>query len=320
MKLVEILARELKEWPTNMFCIHQDADKQLGYSEIGDRMEYSRSQWDHKGDTRSTRGIYINSLAADHATAIVTREMWEAEKARIAKPAKKADKDGWIRHRGGKCPVDGHVAVQVVMRSETKQDFYDEVSPAAFWEWSHSKSPSDVMWYRLHTPAIEPEVVENVGSDHAPRELHKHAQPTEPEATRIPIQIDMEHAVKQDGPLQWRDRIREIDTTVEALEEERVSLIQRLADEGLKLLRVDAKAFPKAAIFDPADQETWRTGDFVEIAGSDNISWKDRAGMVGALRYDEGIYRGGWYIKFDSARDWFVSDNTTLKFHSRPST
>jgi len=38
-----------------------------------------------------------------------------------------------------------------------------------------------------------------------------------------------------DGPLQWRDRVTEIDRTVESLEEERASLIQKLADEGFKL-------------------------------------------------------------------------------------
>jgi len=39
-----------------------------------------------------------------------------------------------------------------------------------------------------------------------------------------------------DGPLQWRDRVAEIDREVETLEEERASLIQRLADEGFSLI------------------------------------------------------------------------------------
>ena len=39
-----------------------------------------------------------------------------------------------------------------------------------------------------------------------------------------------------DGPLQWRDRVTEIDRTVEALEEERASLVQKLADEGFALI------------------------------------------------------------------------------------
>ena len=42
--------------------------------------------------------------------------------------------------------------------------------------------------------------------------------------------------VSVENPSQWRDRIREIDITVEALEEERAGLVQQLEDEGFQLI------------------------------------------------------------------------------------
>jgi hypothetical protein len=77
-----------------------------------------------------------------------------------------------------------------------------------------------------------------------------------------------------DDPRAMRDRIREIDTTVEALEEERASLVQRLADEGFVL----ADPAPKEPDEDMSDWRNWRSGDTVRCV-SHNFKWSDNVGI-----------------------------------------
>lgn len=90
MKLVEILARELKEWPATTACYAQDDNgkaypfKSLNISLDNNHnwgrliggascMDYS----DHAPVVKST------NLAYDYKAAIVTREMWEQERVKM---------------------------------------------------------------------------------------------------------------------------------------------------------------------------------------------------------------------------------------------
>jgi len=214
------------------------------------------------------------TLADDWMIAIVTRPQWEAERAKMSK--QKANAQGWIRHRGRKNPFDLCTLVDARLRS-------GEVVMGKFSEnlhWIHTGNHFDVMAYHVN---------ESVDSE-------------TPEVT-APV----------DGPLQWRDRVTEIDRAVEALEEERASLIQRLADEGFKLIKREAVELP-----DPKDQSTWREGMEVEIVHSDNYGWRDRKGMVGKLTLHSFIAKGHWVIEFDGSSSWAVNDNTEIKFVSRP--
>ena len=55
---------------------------------------------------------------------------------------------GWIEHDGGKQPIDDKVTVEIRFRGgET------EVGHAKYWYWKHDQDESDVVAYRLHTPA-----------------------------------------------------------------------------------------------------------------------------------------------------------------------
>lgn len=64
-KLVEILARELKEWPEGVEDISQG---------------HSGNLYDHRGEQFG----FVESLADDRSFAIVCRSEWEAELAAIA--------------------------------------------------------------------------------------------------------------------------------------------------------------------------------------------------------------------------------------------
>lgn len=78
-KLVEILARELGEWPEGVNEIFQDYDRELRYMGWG---------------ASTLTGLRPVELAEDHRRhgepnpEAVTREMWEAERAKLAKRSK----------------------------------------------------------------------------------------------------------------------------------------------------------------------------------------------------------------------------------------
>lgn len=81
MKLVEILARELKEWPETKEYARQDYDMEICFS----RGSVSNDTTT-KFDFLSSRFASDNRFDSDQAcgTLYVTRAQWEAERARIA--------------------------------------------------------------------------------------------------------------------------------------------------------------------------------------------------------------------------------------------
>lgn len=269
MLLVDILARELKEWPEEAEEIAQDEDGRAHpYSAAG---IFNGEEW--TGDAQfASYNVNMRELASDHATAIVTRADWQAAKDKLEgktvnKP--KANKDGWVRHRGGKCPVEEGTLVDVRYRDgeiRYKRKALSD-SDCASENWTHEKDKEsdlatcDIMAYRIHTPseqtattkeslAVEPVVVENVEAFNA--------------------QAEMPAAKYFDGPLQWRDRIAEIDAeskaeaerhcqVMNALDAERSELVQKLASEGLAM--IERKAEPVEDMSDPAN---WKAGDLLE--------------------------------------------------------
>lgn len=384
MKLVELLARELVKWPGRAKCAAQDGSgyvyfwnsKGIGFIECG---------WEHKSGCGIVHtDVLPGQLAAsiDHATAIVTREMWEAERATLnagkvitGKP--KASKDGWIRHRGGKCPVEAGAKVEVRHRNGVIKNIVDLDIDNVDETWLHVGDKDDIMAYRIHKPAIEPAVVENVQAFNERAEIaeqekeemtpcgklgyktgdefivnesnyfntgdrirlirddesdcpyferisdgkmlyesleiiSKLSDPYQPacQGVFLPGKID-----QIDGPIQWRDRIREIDTIVEALEEERVSLIQRLEDEGFKLIAV--KIAPKEPDEDMSDWRNWRVGDLIERIADDSKYYTqgetyqvERTGNTGIWIEDDEDGNHHWTTDIAIARNF--------KFHSRP--
>ena len=280
-KLVEILAVELKEWPEGAHVAVQDNDSDRTIWCLEHRyesLEFNGQEW--VSDCCFDILISTTSkLADDYATAIVTREMWEAERAKLegekvmracvekCEPESKPKANGWVRNRGRKNPFDVCTLVDARLRS-------GEVVTGKFSEnlhWVHTGNNFDVMAYRVNE-SVEAET---------------------PEVT-APV----------DGPLQWRDRVNEIDRTVEALEEERASLIQKLAGEGFKLIKREAVELP-----DMSDWRNWREGDMVEII--DDGGWRNPVGNVYAIQSRDNsempfVVNGIWYRP------------EMLKFHSRP--
>lgn len=126
MKLVEILARELKEWPKGASHAVQDDGDHLKRvwvcSGSSLKTTISGSEWDLGEGVFPCYSFISTELASDHATAIVTREMWEQERANYAQW-----KNGLppiytrvsIKHKGidqgtGKVVFFGHVFCVIV--------------------------------------------------------------------------------------------------------------------------------------------------------------------------------------------------------------
>jgi len=78
MKLVDILARELKEWPEGILLAVQDEDSEIKFDNSHElpHLHSSGDVWILQGDEGD--GLYGLSKASDFATAIVTRAEWQA--------------------------------------------------------------------------------------------------------------------------------------------------------------------------------------------------------------------------------------------------
>jgi hypothetical protein len=214
----------------------------------------------------------------------------------------KPNKDGWIRHRGGKCPVDAGVKIEIRDRDG---DIYEY--NGIDLRWSHIGSGGDIMAYRIHKPAeqpaIDPAVVDNVQAFNERAELR-----------------DDSKVLLGAQPLKWRDRITEIDGIVEELEEERVALVQRLEGEGFRLIE---RAVQPAE--DMSDWRNWKAGDQVKvILANDCIGlWIDRVVTVRSV--EPANYGGSMPVSVFYDDDWNFpeahdgSDRCVFQFHSRPS-
>lgn len=298
MKLVELLARELSEWPEKASHAVQHEDGDVGFTYDGKPgRDKDHSEWSINALTASEKAYWligvaksISTIASDHASAIVTRTDWEAERARIAKPAKNAE--GWIRHRGGKCPVD---AGTVIEYRERNGNIEVECEPELLGTmWLHENHPHDIMAYRLHKP------VEQV------------------EACSKP---DPRDSAKRDSDyVCWmRDRITEIDATTQALTTERAELVQKLASEGFALIgRINELLTDSAQKHeDMSDWRNWREGDLLEVTGAG--SHKFPIGVVVRLKRGfESDGKCGVCEYIDGSDYWYLSDSH-VKFHSRPS-
>ena len=84
-------------------------------------------------------------LASDYATAIVTREQYEAALA--------AKNEGWIEWSGGECPVSDNAVVDVRYRDGS----IHKAQRADSYEWEHGyahfvTTSAEINAYRLHKP------------------------------------------------------------------------------------------------------------------------------------------------------------------------
>jgi hypothetical protein len=244
MKLVEILARELKAWPEGVKKITQSTvDGELynaGYSGSDQKALKPR--------------VIIERFHDQKGYPLVTKADWEAERAKLKAP--KANGDGWVRNRGRvvTCPADPGVLIDVKWRGGE----IDLAQYPSSFNFSHNGTSGDIMAYRLHKPAEQP--VRSGIVDQLQEQCAGLAKSAE--------------SLKEAGPIEWRDRIRELDTQraeveatdqrqVSKITQERESLVQKLAGEGLALVEVVVQP-----VEDMSDWRNWKYGDVLLCEGS----------------------------------------------------
>lgn len=146
MKLIDILVEETIKngwsWPERANCITQDRDREIMpatcQSSVA-RFDASFNRWFLNGSRVDC--FTADVLASDYATAIITREQYEAALA--------AKNEGWIEWGGGNCPVEKGTLIDVKHRDgeiyQNKPAMGDNNT-----RWSHTGSRGDIIAYRLH--------------------------------------------------------------------------------------------------------------------------------------------------------------------------
>lgn len=267
MKLVELLAKELSEWPEGAKNITQDRDGGLSpcTDPLGD-LEFDGSHW------TSTDGFHIGiaiiesrELSSDYKTAIVTRAQWQAERDR--------QKGGeWKRHRGGKCPVKAGTEVTTKHRDGKVVDVHhhtaqSNTSTASLNAvWKHNGDSFDIMHYKvISQPQAEEVEVKDTTIGTLSYKVEIDTSPAMKALNELSAKWD-----QVESPFKWRDEVTELNAYIEEFTREREALINRLAEEGFALLPAMHPVAGVTDIIIPIEE--WAIGDIVEVISVSDYS------------------------------------------------
>ncbi len=282
MKLVELLAEKIKEWPEGAKNITQDHDGSVNpCTDPHNDIEFDGSRWS------STNGFHMDldiigkqDLSSDYKTAIVTRPQWQAERDR--------QKGGeWKRHRGGKCPIHGDQMVEVKLRDGDIQQAY---ARCFAWPYDSCDTYANIMQYRIisQPQAEEVEVKDtNIGT--------------------ISHKISVDQIA---GPLAWRDTIIHCQAIIEDCEREIQRNVDLLDAEGLMMQTDSKKAIQHyAPDVDMNDWRNWEIGDHLKIFAEEEgheFEICQTVKVIGFTRDDESLPVKAESL--DGDEYWFIND------------
>ena len=309
MKLIQLLAKELKEWPESAKYITQEDDDgsvTLWYSA---KPKYKSGEWvldRHLNDSDYAYILHGIDTASDNKTSIVTEDRWQAEREKMNKPK-------WIRHRGGKCPVADDVKVLYRMRSGT---ITSRGEPSSILSWDHSKSGADIMAYRVIEETKDQEVEEvkktNFGTITYKLEI---------DATEATKEIDSLVAKwgQIESPLKWRDAIIHCQAIIEDCERDIQRNVNLLDAEGLMMQKDSKKAMQHyAPDADMSDLRNWQAGDVIEIVASESGHQFENGEEVIVLRMDINDKDMSVKAEHKDGRDFWWLAAKDGKFIRRP--
>lgn len=315
MKLVELLAKELSEWPEEATQASQDYDREIRF-------------YDADEDQLSRLDFFVEDHSDDACDAItfagggvrVTKAQWQAERDR--------QKGGeWKRARGRKPKYETEIPQRMEVRHRDGDITKGWTSQS--WNWSHSDGcPSaDIMAWRVisQPQAEEPPMI----ADGDTRE-YKGPFPCSPIGEAVnSLEWDiefpqgvfhMEAKTDQiDGPIKWRDTVNELDAYIEEFTREREALINRLAVEGFALIPAMTAVMGVADVpaVDMHDWLNWEVGDVVEVIanmGGHEFAIGDRVHVVG-IDLNDSKYR--IEAQLGDGDDWWLLESDA-KWISRP--
>lgn len=292
MKLVELLAKELKEWPEIDECsdpilfITQDSSGTIFSWNDNGELKFVDGQWYMQGTIPFDEVIFDGSeTCSDCSSAIVREDQWHCEREKMNKPK-------WIRHRGGKCPVAGGTNMEYRLRDGST---INGCNPQ-FANWGHYGVDADIMAYRVieetkdqeieevipkHMAfgyASKEEMVAQIGEECPFAQVASVAKDTNLGTLTYKMEIDATEATKEidslvakwgqiESPLKWRDEIIELEAYEEEFRREREKLIRKLESEGFKLIDHMAPVYGEQVI-DLSNLCNIETGDYVTVASS----------------------------------------------------
>lgn len=243
MKLVQLLAKELKEWPVKEgeynkesdYCVQSDQTSQVFFC--------------------GPHGKIFLSERADETSGVrVTRSEWQAEREKMNKPK-------WIRHRGGWMPVGAATIVEVRLRCG---DIQKHEACEFLWRHKDCDSAVNIMAYRVIEETKDQEIEEvkdaNIGTLSITLDANDVFKPM------IASMKDMALEWGQiESPLKWRDAIIHCQAIIEDCEREIERNINLLDAEGLMMQKDSKKAMQHyAPDVDMSDWRNWQAGDIVE--------------------------------------------------------
>lgn len=217
MKLVDILARELKEWPLLSYeFVAQESDGEIYFYMMREDAKYSGANTWLRGENGSLYAypsIFL-TRSDDWQTSVVSKQEWQSTRAaylasiqpaRDPEIAAVVDKPAnpWRRNRGRKTPpVPRGVLVDYKMRGDATcySDLAEELT------WHIDGDAGDIMQWRY----AEPQQAEENPTVHAPKSFDPIALRDEFKR----ITLECEELSQQMGKL--TDRIGEIEAALRA--------------------------------------------------------------------------------------------------------
>jgi len=326
MKLVEILARDLSEWPKNFVAITQD-DGCAIYGWISEGAEFRDGGWYSPEDDdcgMTDLDISDPEQASDYKKSIVTRDQWQAERDR--------QKGGeWKRHRGGWMPVGLAGKVEVKLRCG---DIQQADSHQFAWRHDDCDHAANIMQYRIISQPQAEEVDvrlfnHEVSMDsqqgeiiHGPVKMGDTViAPAHPkwEGTNAVTDFSVGQWHQIDGPIKWRDTIIHCQAIIEDCEREIQRNVDLLDAEGLMMQTDSKKAMQHyAPDVDMSDWRNWKAGDIVECVTSEYEGTYDNGKQYVVECVNDEMFSVYDNYGGASSCDWFDHDAEGLKFIRRP--
>ena len=292
MKLVQLLAKELKEWPVK----EGEYNKETDHCVQSDRTSQVFFCGSH-GD------IFLSERADETAGVRVTLSEWQAEREKMNKPK-------WIRHRGGKCPVADGVDVTYRLRGG-----YVGTVQSECLMWDHQKDESDLMAYYVEETKYQ-EIKEvkdsNIGTLTYKLEI---------DATEATQQIDSLVAKwgQIESPLKWRDAIIHCQAIIEDCEREIERNVNLLDAEGLMMQKDSKKAMQHyAPDVDMSDWRNWQAGDVIEIVANEGAHEFENGEEVIVVFLDLNDTDMNVKAEYKDGSDYWWLSGKDAKFIRRP--
>lgn len=312
MKLVQLLAKELKEWPLGLdgdpsLFLTQEGDGWLRSWDDNGELSFNGHSWSMKGTIPCEDfGMLEENLASDLSKAIITKDQWQAEREKMNEPK-------WIRHRGGKCPVADDVKVLYRMRSGT---ITSRGEPSSILSWDHSKSGADIMAYRVIEETKDREI-EEVKKTNFGTLTYK----LEIDATEATQRIDSLVAKwgQIESPLKWRDAIIHCQAIIEDCEREIERNVNLLDAEGLMMQKDSKKAMQHyAPDVDMSDWRNWQAGDVIEIVANEGGHQFENGEEVIVVFLDLNDIDMSVKAEYKDGSDYWWLSGKDAKFIRRP--